>query len=219
MEFQGHLKFGKSFLHAGEESLKRALLPLVPRWMETYHLTLTTILWSGLIPLFCLLARASIEWLWAVNVCIVGQYLTDLLDGAIGRARATGLKKWGYYVDHFLDYIFLSAIFFGYAILLPAAFHKMILFALVMFTGFMIHSFLEFACTNRFSISYLGIGPTEIRILFIVINVLLVIFGRTYLAAALPYAVTASLFGLFVTVYRTARRLWQLDMQEKNRQP
>jgi phosphatidylglycerophosphate synthase len=217
MAFQGHLKYGTSLLHVGEERLKQALLPRVPLWIETYHLTLTTVLWSALIPLFCLYARTSVHWLWAVNVCIIGQYITDLLDGAVGRARNTGLKKWGYYVDHFLDYIFLSAIFFGYAVLLPASFHKMILFTLVMFTGFMIHSFLEFACTNRFAISYLGVGPTEIRLLFIAVNVLLIIFGKTYLAAALPYAVAASLFGLFVTVYRTARHLWQLDMMEKNK--
>jgi len=215
MAFQGHIKFGTSLLHAGEDRLKRALLPLVPRRVETYHLTLATILWSALIPLFCLFARTHIRWLWAVNACIAGQYLTDLLDGAIGRLRETGLKKWGYYVDHFLDYIFLSAIFFGYAVLLPAAFHKMILFSLVMFTGFMIHSFLEFACTNRFAISYLGIGPTETRLLFIAINVALMIVGKTHIALALPYVVTASFFGLFVTVYRTARHLWQLDMIEK----
>jgi phosphatidylglycerophosphate synthase len=216
MAFQGHLKYGTSLLHAGEDRLKRALLPRVPPWIETYHLTLTTVLWSALIPLFCLFARASFQWLWAVNACIIGQYITDLLDGAVGRARNTGLRKWGYYVDHFLDYIFLSAIFCGYAILLPAPFHILILFTLVMFTGFMIHSFLEFACTNRFAISYLGVGPTEIRLLFIAVNALLVFFGKTYLAAALPYAVTASLFGLFITVYRTARRLWQLDMIDKN---
>ncbi len=217
MAFQGHLKHGTSLLHTAEERLKQVLLPRVPRRIETYHLTLTTMLWSALIPLFCLFARASSHWLWAVNLCIIGQYITDLLDGAIGRARNTGLVKWGYYVDHFLDFIFLSAVFFGYAILLPAAFHTLILLTLVMFTGFMIHSFLEFACTNRFAISYLGVGPTEIRILFIVINVLLVIFGKTHLSAALPYAVTASLFGLFITVYRTARHLWHLDMIEKNK--
>ena len=116
-----------------------------------------------------------------VNVCIVGQYITDLLDGAVGRARNTGLKLWGYYVDHFLDYIFLGAIFFGYAVLLPAVYHKMILFTLIMFAGFMVHAFLEFACTNRFRISYLGIGPNEVRLLFIVINVLLIVFGKTHL--------------------------------------
>ena len=217
MAFQGHLKFGKSILHGPEERLKAFLLPRVPRRVETYHLTLTTVLWSALIPVFSYLARGSIHWLWGVNVCIVGQYITDLLDGAVGRARNTGLKLWGYYVDHFLDFIFLGAIFFGYAVLLPAVYHKMILFTLVMFTGFMIHAFLEFACTNRFSISYLGIGPTEVRLLFIAINVLLIVFGKTYLAAALPYVVTGSLFGLFITVYRTARKLWKMDMEEKRR--
>jgi phosphatidylglycerophosphate synthase len=30
---------------------------------------------------------------------IVFQYITDLLDGEIGRKRNTGLIKWGFYMD------------------------------------------------------------------------------------------------------------------------
>ena len=89
--FQGDKKFGQSILHKPEEALKHILLPWVPRWLETYHLTLMTVPWCGLILLFSYFARFNIHWLWGVSIMIVAQYITDLLDGAIGRQRNTGL--------------------------------------------------------------------------------------------------------------------------------
>jgi phosphatidylglycerophosphate synthase len=219
MAFKGDVKFGRSLLHAPEEGLKACLLPWVPRRVETYHLTLMTVLWSALIPFFSLLARARIAWLWAVSLMIVLQYLTDLLDGAIGRQRNTGLVKWGYYMDHFLDFAFLCAILIGYAILLPQQYRTELFFIMAMFAGYMVNSFLSFACTNKFQIAYMGIGPTEIRIVFIVVNTLLICCGRTHLVNALPYVLAFSTFGLFVTVYRTGRELWRIDMRNKSDPP
>lgn len=213
--FAGDKKTGRSLLAGPEERLKRFLLPRVPRRVETYHLTMLTLLWCVLIIAFSFLARHHIAWLWAVSLTIVLQYVTDLLDGAVGRQRDTGLVKWGYYMDHFLDYLFLCSILIGYAILLPDHFKYMLFFVLALFGAFMTHSFLAFAATNEFRISYLGIGPTEIRLIFIAVNTLLIVFGRTHMVAALPYVLGGSAFGLFVTVFRTQRHLWQLDLHAK----
>jgi hypothetical protein len=90
---------------------------------------------------------------------------------------------------------------------------------MAMFGAFMVNSFLSFAATNEFKISYLGIGPTEIRLIFIVVNTLLIIFNKTYMAAALPYVLTFSVFGLFVVIFKTQKYLWKVDMdQKKNEQ-
>ena len=215
MSFTGDRKTGRSLLHVPEQRLKNFLLPHVPRRVETYHLTLTTLLWSALIPLFAVLAQANIHWLWAISLMIVLQYVTDLLDGAIGRQRDTGLVKWGYYMDHFLDYIFLCSILIGYAILLPQARRAEMFFVMAMFGAFMVNSFLSFACTQEFRIAYMGIGPTEIRLLFIFNNTLLVLIGPDFLIRAIPYLVSASFFGLFVTVFRTQKELWHYDMRQK----
>ncbi|HPO36868.1 MAG TPA: hypothetical protein PLU38_08795 [Kiritimatiellia bacterium] len=216
MAFKGDVKFGQSMLHAQEEWLKQRLLPLVPRRVETYHLTLTTVAWSLLIILFSFFARFHPAWLWGVSLMIVMQYLTDLLDGAVGRLRNTGLVKWGYYMDHFLDFVFLCAILIGYAILLPHAYRTDLFFIMALFAGFMVNSFLSFACTSRFQIAYMGIGPTEIRLVFIAVNTLIIFFGKTHMVKVLPYILTLSVFGLFVTVYRTSKELWRLDMHAKN---
>lgn len=79
----------------------------------------------------------------------------------------------------------------------------------------MVNSFLSFAATNEFKISYLGIGPTEVRLIFIIINSLIILFGKTYMAPALPLILIFSLLGLIVTVYRTQKYLWKIDMNKK----
>lgn len=83
----------------------------------------------------------------------------------------------------------------------------------------MVNSFLSFAATNEFEISYLKIGPTEIRILFIIINTLYIFFGKTYLFFALPLSFALTVIGLIVVVYKTQKRLWEIDMKNKESVP
>ena len=91
----------------------------VPFWLETHHLTLLTIPWTGLVIASAWQVRESgdIRWFWGVSLAIVLQYLTDLFDGAVGRTRNTGLVKWGFYMDHFLDYVFQCGLIIGYALI------------------------------------------------------------------------------------------------------
>jgi phosphatidylglycerophosphate synthase len=216
MAFQGDKKEGQSLLMPYEAHLRDWLLPRVPKRVETYHLTMLTLVWSGLIIVFSFLAKHNIHWLWAVSVMIFAQYITDLLDGAIGRLRDTGLVKWGYYMDHFLDYLFLCAILIGYSLLLPDAFKYRLFYIMAIFGAFMVNSFLSFAATNAFKIAYMGVGPTEMRLVFILINTVLIIFGRENMLVALPYVLVGATFALFVTVYRTQKVLWVIDMQAKH---
>ena len=209
-------KKGSGCSPRGEDRLRDFLVPKVPAWCQTYHLTMSTLLWCGLIIGFSFLARYDIRFLWVVSFSIFMQYITDLLDGAVGRARNTGLIKWGFYMDHLLDYLFLCSILIGYSLLLPDHFKYMLFFILALFGSFMVNSFLSFAATNKFQISYLGIGPTEIRIMFIAINSLLILVGKTYMVKALPYILVASAFGFFITVFRTQKMLWNLDMEKKH---
>ncbi|HLC76458.1 MAG TPA: CDP-alcohol phosphatidyltransferase family protein [Candidatus Peribacterales bacterium] len=213
--FSGDKKFGVSILGALEKKLILWIVPKVPQWIHTYHLTLSTLLWSGGIILFSFLARENIQWLWLVSLMIFFQYVTDSIDGTLGKMRNTGLVKWGFYMDHFLDYLFLCSILIGYAILLPETHNQPLFFILAVCGGFMVHSFLAFAATNRFSITFLGIGPTELRLLFIAINTILIQLGKTHLAASLPYVLGFCVIGLIVVVYKAQKEIWDIDMQNK----
>ncbi len=213
--FAGDRKVGKSLLHHIEQRFIIWAVPKVPLFVQTHHLTLASIPISALIIFFSFLAGNNIQWLWGVSVMIVLQWLTDSLDGAIGRERNTGLIRWGYYMDHLLDYFFLAAVMIGYMILLPDKSKWMFFFVFALFAGFMVNSYLVMAASNKFKITHLGIGPTEIRLLFIFINTLLIVIGKTHLIFALPYVLSFAFLGLVVIIYRESKLIWQMDMEIK----
>lgn len=217
-KFAGDKKVGASILGRWEKRFVDQWLPRLPDGVETYHLTLLTLLWSLLALLFFWLAKDNLHWLWGVSALIVLQYLSDLFDGALGRRRGTGLIKWGFYMDHLLDYVFQSAIVIGYSMIAPDGLDYYFFGLLLITGGYMVNSFLWFAATNRFEISYFGIGPTEVRILAIVLNASIIFMETSQWPITVPVLFGILLIGLAAIVYRTQKQLWEIDMQAKREQ-
>jgi phosphatidylglycerophosphate synthase len=213
--FGGDKKVGRSVLWLAEQRLIRWAAPRVPAWIRSNHLTLATIPISFAIVLCGYAAQTQDAWLYVGAVFIFLQWVTDSLDGAVGRLRNEGFIRWGYYMDHFLDYVFLVSVLVSYMLLLPTDFILIHFFVLAIFAGYMVHAFLAFGATNQFRIAHLGVGPTEIRLLFIAINILLALFGKTHLRWALPYALGLATIGLVVVVYRAQKELAEYDLRQK----
>ena len=216
-QFAGAAKSSVSLVSPLERRMARAVVPRIPVWLETHHLTLLTLLWCGGIVCFSRLAHTTndLRWMWAVSLMIVCQYLTDFFDGKVGKHRGTGLVKWGFYMDHLLDYVFLCAVVLGYALVLPERALLSLLLVFAVYGAFMVNSFLTFAATERFEISHMKLGPTEFRAALVVINALLVAAGTGPMKSALPYVAAGSLAALCVLVYRTQKQLWRRDMERK----
>ena len=216
--FAGDKKIGKSLLTNVENQFKYWAVPKIPKYIETYHLTLLTVLWSIGNVILAFYAKYNHSILWLVSLLIFLQYLTDLFDGELGRQRNTGLIKWGFYMDHFLDFIFLcSLVFVGYMIS-PEGLEVWYFWLLVMTGGFMVNSFLSFAATNNFEIYRYGLGPTEIRCGLIVINTFIILFGTNRFNILLPVIVILCFAALVVSTYQIHRRLWAIDMENKRKQ-
>ena len=214
-EFAGAFKSNSSFLTPLERRLAPMVLPRIPAWLETYHLTLLTLLWSAMILVFSYMARNDLRWLWVVSGCVFLQYVTDHYDGKIGKYRNTGLARWGYYMDHLLDYFFLCSVIIGYSFILPERSRFQVLFTLAIFVGFEVTTFLSFAATDKLKISYLKFGPTEFRLAIIIINALLIQYGTRAMATSLKYVNIGAAIGLALVVYRTHKLIWELDMKKK----
>ncbi len=217
-QFPGANKSNTSFLTPFERRLAVRVLPKIPSWLETYHLTMLTLVWSGLILFFSYLAASDLRWLWGVSAMVALQYVTDHYDGKIGKYRGTGLVRWGYYMDHLLDYLFLCSVIIGYAFILPEKSRYQILIMLAIFAGYEVSTFLAFAATDRLKISYLKFGPTEFRLALIVINGLLVQYGTRQMINGLKYVNIGAAIGLAFVVYRTHKVIWALDMKHKHAQ-
>lgn len=177
-----------------------------------------TLIWSLLILGFSYLASTDIRWLWGVSLMIFFQYVTDHYDGKVGKYRNTGLLRWGYYMDHLLDYVFLCSVIIGYAFILPERSRYQLLFLMAVFAAFAVSAFLAFSATDRLTISYLKLGPSEFRLALIVINTLLILFGTRYMISGLKYVNAGAVAGLCFVVYQTQKNIWRLDMQERERE-
>ncbi len=214
-EFAGAQKTNTSFLSPLERRLAPIVIPRIPRWLETYHLTMLTLLWSVMIVVFSYLAAKNIRWLWMVSVMIALQWVTDHYDGKVGKYRNTGLVRWGYYMDHLLDYFFLSSILIGYSFILPERESFQLLLMLALFAAYDFSTFLAFAATNKLKISCLKFGPTEFRLALIVINALLITFGTKHMVSGLKWVNAGAAVGLCFLIYGTQKKIWRIDMESR----
>ena len=213
--FAGAGKSNHGLLVPLERRLASYVLPRVPRWLETYHLTLLTPVWSVGIAVFGFLAASNLRWLWLTNLMIVLHYFTDYFDGKLGKYRNTGLRKWGFYMDHLFDYVFLCSILVGYSFLIPQKSMFSLLLVLCVFSAFMFHTFLMLAATEEFKVSFSRFGPTELRIVLIIINTLLIKFGTRGLKGSLFWIAVGGTIALSILAYLAQRKLWQVDMEAK----
>src|SRR5215210_8560466 len=205
-------KSSTSLLSPLERRFAALVVPRVPGWLGTHHLTLMTLAWCAGLVLFGYLAAGDLRWLWGSSAMIAMQWVTDFFDGKVGKHRGTGLVKWGFYMDHLLDYAFLCAVVGAYAFVLPERAYLSLFLVLAVFGGFMVNSFLAFAATGRFHISHGKLGPTEFRLALVLINSLLVFYGTRRMGKALPYVAAGGFVALCVLAYRTQRELWQRDL-------
>jgi phosphatidylglycerophosphate synthase len=205
----------RTFLARWERKFIDGNVSKFPRWIQGYHLTLMTIPWSVGLIAFGYLAKDNLHWLWLSSLMLVLQWFTDSFDGALGKFRDTGIPKWGYYMDHLLDFVFMCSIFIGYSFLVEGI-NKLLVYLLIpVFGSFMASSFLSFGATSEFKITYLGTGPTEIRIWFIALNCLIIFFGAGWIAKLLVYILILAIILLCVVVYRTQKYIWEIDMRDK----
>lgn len=214
-EFAGAHKTNNSFLSPLERRLAPLVIPRIPSWLETQHLTMLTLIWSLLILVFSALAARNLRWLWLVSVMIFLQWVTDHYDGKVGKYRNSGLVRWGYYMDHLLDYFFLCSVLLGYAFILPERSRLQLLLMLALFAAFDFSTFLAFSATEKLKISYLKFGPTEFRLALIIINALLIKFGTKHMIGGLKWVNAGAVVGLCVLIYSTQKRIWQLDMASR----
>lgn len=206
----------RSLLAAPEKRFIQFLTPKFPKWIEGYHLTLVTIPLSAGLIVFGMLAGRDVRWLHLSSVMLFVQWFTDSFDGALGRHRDTGIPKWGFYMDHFLDFVFMCSVFIGWSFLFTGLNRTLLWFMSLGMGCLMVNAFLGFGATNQFKITYLATGPTEMRLYFILINTALTLFGTAWIAKILLYIFIAFWLGIVVVVVRTQKHIYALDMEIKN---
>ncbi len=210
--FAGDKKKGQSILGPYERKFIDSALPRIPKPIMSHHLTAVTALWSAGCVLFGWLAQDNLHWLHGMSIMVFGQWLTDSLDGSLGKYRRQGLVKWGFFADHILDLIFAGSVVIAYSFLVEARWLQFLFLILLLVTcATMATSFLSFAATNQFQIAYYGLGPTEVRIGYIALNTFVAFVGTEIFSWGVPIIVAINVIAFTILAGQTSKNLWQLD--------
>jgi phosphatidylglycerophosphate synthase len=141
--------------------------------------------------------------LLAVNVCLAINWFGDSLDGTVARVRQHQRPRYGFYVDHIVDAFGILFLVAGMSVsgyMSP----YVGLGLLVAYFLLSIEIYLATYALGTFRISYFKLGPTELRIILAIGNLVLLFHPTaTILGHRYPLfdvgGVVASI-GLFVTV-------------------
>jgi phosphatidylglycerophosphate synthase len=153
-----------------EKRVLTAIARRLPRWILPDDLTALGVASAIGIAIAYLATNGDHRWLWVASALLVVHWLGDSLDGTLARVRAIERPRYGYYLDHLVDAISTACIGIGLGLspFMLLATGALIVVAYLMLS---INVYLESYALGRFSIGYGRIGPTEVRIVLIGLNV------------------------------------------------
>ena len=141
--------------------------------------TLTIIGIIGTILIFVgyFLSTFNPGFLWLASFGFVVNWYGDSLDGTLARHRKIERPKFGFFLDHTVDAFSQILMFLGLGFS-PYVRLDVACLALVGYLSMTILAYINTIVTGKFQISYAKIGPTEMRVVAILINTGLFFFGN-----------------------------------------
>jgi phosphatidylglycerophosphate synthase len=215
--YDGTKVVNDSFLSKFNRQFIEMALPLVPKWLQTYHLTAVTYVLAALCVLSGYLARANSQWLWIIAVSLFCHYVTDALDGEVGRRRKTGLARWGFYVDHFGDFIFSLCILIGLSYSTPPSCSRLWLIMMGAWSAFFLNAYMLWILNKRYTISFFKVSGIEAHFVLGLLVICFAVLGPKALTLALRIAVPAAILGLAIVFFSIQRQLWRQDKIRKKK--
>src|SRR2546427_6756409 len=212
------------FLLADPEGrILRALAARVPRSIRSNHLTAIGLIGAAGAGTAYALTTYKPAWLWVASLMLGVNWLGDSLDGTLARVRGTQRPKYGYYLDHVVDAFSTAVIGLGIG-LSPYVDLGLALGLVVVYLALSINVYLESSVFGVFKIAYGRIGPTEVRLLLVILNTMLAVAAQLQIKGPLPIRLVANwtlaillagMVALFVG--RFARNLYRLAKLEPQR--
>lgn len=192
----------------------------VPGWLNPNHFTGLGVAGAVGAGVGYALSGYDPDWLWLASLMLVVNWLGDSLDGTLARVRKAERPKYGYYIDHVVDAFTTVVIGIGLG-LSPYVRLEIALVLVLVYLVLSINVYLESAVFGVFKIAYARIGPTEARIILILVNVVLWLSSTLlpglgnevrFVANAVVALMTLAMFT--VLVVRFGRNLYKLAKLE-----
>lgn len=224
-EIETHERVNDILLGPLERPALKWLAEHQPSWMTPDILTIIGIFGSVLIFTSYALSRIDPAFLWLASLGFVINWYGDSLDGTLARVRKIERPKYGFFVDHVVDAASEALVFFGLGVTFYIRF-DLASVALVGYLMLSVYVYVTTAVVGKFQLSYGKFGPTEIRVLAILINVLMFSGVNLYFSVG-PFNLTLydglialialALYGIFIgKSIQTAKELDKMDRKEKS---
>ncbi len=159
-----HIRINQGLLALAERQVLTWLAHRLPAWIHSDHLTALAVVGTAIASASFAFARLFPVALIGVGAGLAINWFGDSLDGTLARVRAQERPRYGYYVDHVLDVVGISLLMGGIA--LSGYMTPLVAFAVL--AAYLLVSaevFLAAAVGGAFRMSFVRIGPTELRLL------------------------------------------------------
>ncbi len=166
----------ENLLAAAERRLLTWLCGRMPGWVTPDVLTATGLI--GAVVIFAGYAASMFNpaWLWLAISGYFIQWFGDSMDGSLARYRKIERPSFGYFIDHSCDGLVTLLIMIGMG-LSPFVRLDVALFALAGYLLLSIHAFLSARVLGELKLSYVAAGPTELRLVLIVLTLAMMRLG------------------------------------------
>lgn len=112
-------------------------------------------------------------WIWLSSLGLFFNWFGDSLDGSLARVRNRQRKLYGYYLDHNIDCVCEFFLFVGFG--LSGMIHFWIaLLAYIFYLQLEVYVAINAKIKNEFKLTYGGFGPTELRVIIVILNCFLI---------------------------------------------
>jgi phosphatidylglycerophosphate synthase len=195
----------------------------MPAWVNPDILTLIGVLGAIIILVGYVLSQINSAFLWLASFGFFVNWFGDSLDGTLARYRKIERPKYGFFVDHTVD-AFSQLLIFGGLGLSPYVSFSAAALALIGYLLMSIFVYADTIVTGVFKISFVKLGPTEIRAIAVLVNTLFFFVGVVRIDLPFgtinPYdlimlAIAAILMIIFmVSTIKRAKELALVEEQE-----
>jgi phosphatidylglycerophosphate synthase len=219
-DIESHQRVNDILLGPLERPALRWLAARQPAWASPDTMTGIGILGAVVTFVGYVFSNYDHNFLWLASLGFFINWYGDSLDGTLARYRKKEKPRYGYFVDHTVDSFNETLIILGLG-LSPYLRFDIACLLLISYLLISIMVFVRTTVTGIFRISYIGLGPTEIRLIAVLVNTFIYFFGnplvRLPLIALTVYDLVAALLAVLITVVfivetiRQARKLAQAE--------
>lgn len=162
-----------SILNNAEKKVLVWLAERMPAWVTSDMLTFVGFCGSLIMATGYALSNLNLHWLWLSCFGLVVNWFGDSLDGSLARVRNAQRKTYGFFIDHNVDVVNEMIMFIGVGCS-PLVNMSFAMFALVGYFMLSIYVYIDCHLKGEMRLTYGGLGPTEFRLLLIIVNILFI---------------------------------------------